>query len=168
MSDKEEYVTGEQYRAMKHDKKHSSNTRYQRPLLLVVVALVIAILGFLAGINYEKNHNKSTSNSPTFSGAGHFGRFGGQRPTFGTVSAVSSTSITVSSVSGSSNTYSITSSTTITDQGQSASASSIQTGDTVAVIPSSSSSSQASRIIVNPSFGGFGGGGGSQTSGTTD
>jgi hypothetical protein len=78
---------------------------------------------------------------------------------FGKVASISSSSITISNERTSANTtYSITSGTTITDNGQSATASSIQDGDIVIVTTSSTSPTTATRILVNPSFGnGYGG-----------
>jgi hypothetical protein len=63
-------------------------------------------------------------------------------------------------------TLSITSSTQISDNGQTVTSSDIKTGDTVFVSEDTSDTSQASRILVNPSFGGFGGGGSSSGSNT--
>src|ERR1700742_681727 len=114
MADKDEYVSGEQFQAMKRGKK-GSNTSYQKPLLAVVAAIVIAALGVFVGVNYEKSHVKVSNTTASNSRFGGGGRFGGTRPTFGTVSSVSASSITVSSQSGTTTTYSITSSTTITN-----------------------------------------------------
>jgi hypothetical protein len=131
-------------------------------ILKVVIVVVLMGLSFWAGSSYGNHHAKTVANAATTaSGRGAYGRFsnGGG---FGTVSAISSSSITVqNSRSGTSKTFAITSSTKITDSGQSATAGSIATGDRVIVIPSSSNSSDAASIMINPSFGGgFGGGGG--------
>jgi Domain of unknown function (DUF5666) len=141
--------------------------------LVILVVIVLCGLSFYGGVAYEKGHNKAIStvaNRAGFGGAS--GRFSGQRPNIGNVTAVSSNSITVqNTTSGSSQTFTVTSSTTITDNGQTTSISDIQTGDTVLVRTSSSSSTTATSIIVNPSFGGgYGSGGsnGSSSSGTDD
>jgi hypothetical protein len=140
-------------------------------IYVVVLLIVFGLGGFFGGIQYEKGHETSISASQRLAGGsyggGGFGQFDGQRPTFGTVTAISATSISIdNSRTGSTSTFAITSSTSITDNGQSASLSSIQTGDTVIVIASSSNSSDASRIMVNPSFGGNTSG--SQTGSTTN
>lgn len=72
----------------------------------------------------------------------------------GQVTAVSSSSITVQTQSSSSTTLAITSSTAISNNGQTATTSDIQVGATVFITENSSNTSQASRILINPSFGG--------------
>jgi hypothetical protein len=154
-----------------------NNTVY-KIVIAVIVALIVAGISFYSGISYQKAHSKTTTAAVTTGtggyggagGAGGGGRFSGSH-SIGTVSAISATSITVTPTSGATAvTYTINSSTAITDSGQTVSYSDIQTGDTVLVTASSSTSTVATRILVNPSFGGFGGGagggGGSSSSGT--
>jgi hypothetical protein len=143
--------------------------------LIILAVIVLCGLSFYGGVAYEKGHNHtvaSTAAKAGFNGGGYGGRFSGQRPNIGDVTAVSSSSITItSSMSGSSETFSITSSTTFTDNGQTSSVSDIQTGDTVLIRTSSSSSTTATSIDINPSFGGYGGqssNGSSSSSGTDD
>lgn len=149
-------------------KTTKSITFGQRDLLTIVVVVVVGLLGFWGGLVYQKHHTKSavavTANG-RFGAGGNFstGRVGGG---FGSVTAVSSTSITIDTRSGTSKTYAITASTTITDAGQTVAASSIQTGERVIVAPSSSNAADAATIVVNPGFGG-GPGGGSQGSSTS-
>jgi len=142
--------------------KGSSMTK---PLAVIVLLIIFTAVGFWGGIKYEKGHVKSnlaansTSSNVTSGNRGYssggYGRYSGQRPIFGSVTAISPTSISVQdSQTTATVTMAITSSTIITNNGQSATTSAIQTGDTVAVIASSSDSSQASRILVNPSYGG--------------
>jgi hypothetical protein len=150
------------------DKKTVSVSFNGQRVIKVLAVILLVVVAFWLGILYGDHHTKdslATGSSSTTTGGGNgFSRGGGG---LGTVSAVSSTSITVASQrSGTSNTYAITSSTKITDAGQSATVSSIATGDRVIVTPSSSNSSDASQILVNPSFGGFGGGD-SSTSGSS-
>ena len=126
-------------------------------LLKVVAVIVLLVIAFWGGTVYGRHHTVATSKSAFSlrSGFGGFSHGGG----FGTVSAISASSITVdNSRTGQSTSYAITSSTKITDNGQSAAASSIATGERVVVVPSTSNSSDAASILVNPSFGGFGGG----------
>lgn len=138
-----------------HKPKREIDHRLLGTIAMVAVALVA---GFVIGIVYQKGHQKSTTSSTNgFSRSGGFNR--ANRGVIGTVSAISSSSISVNDErSGSTVTLAITSSTQITDNGQTTSASDIQTGDTVFVTKDSSNASQAARILVNPSFGGgFGG-----------
>ncbi len=154
----EKYLSAEEHHAMRSQKTRQGSS--MKPILMIVVVLVIAGLSFFGGVQYQKGHQKTTasSNSGQSGYTGGFGsgggRFGGQRPTRGQVTAVSPTSITVQNQSGTSTTLAITSSTTITDNGQTVTTTDISVGETVAVIANSSDSTQASRILVNPSFGG--------------
>jgi hypothetical protein len=133
-----------------------------KPLVVAVLAVLVAIGGFVGGMQYQKG--KSTIASSATAGlagqggatAGGFGgRGGGQALNggFGTVTAVSDSSITISDrrTSGT-KTYSISSSTTITDAGAAATVSSIATGDQVLVRTSSSTSTAATTIEVNPTM----------------
>jgi len=140
-----------------------NNTVY-KVILGVILVVIIAGISFYSGVNYQKKHGSTSTTTASTNGVGPGGGFGGRfsgSRTIGTVSAISATSITVTPASGSSAvTYTINSSTVISDSGQTVSYTDIQTGDTVFVSASSSTSTIATRILVNPSFGGFGGGGG--------
>jgi hypothetical protein len=137
--------------------------------LIVAGAIVLAVGGFLTGMQYQKGktpavtaaRTASSQSSGSSSGGGGFGG-GFQRGdrAFGTVSAVSSSSITIQTRSGTTSTYNLTSSTTVTDSGQTSSVSSIQNGDTVILTLDSSNTQNVSSILLNPSFGGGGGPGG--------
>lgn len=131
-------------------------------VVYAALAVLVIIVSFYSGMAYQKGKTPtstqaaaSTQNgsSSRFSGMGGFG--GGMRGdrAIGTVSSVSDSSITVTTRQGSSETYTITSSTTVTDNGQSASISDIQSGDTVFLTLSSSDSKTVARIELNPSFG---------------
>lgn len=75
------------------------------------------------------------------------------QPIDGTVTAVSSTSITVkSSDTNASQTFAINSGTQITHHGATLSASGINVGDTVSLVPTDSDASVAWYILVNPTF----------------
>ena len=156
-----EYISGEQHHTIRN--QGQSQNYFVKPIVIVVAVLILSGLSFFGGIKYQKAHqsnamaNTASQGSPFGRGGsgGPGGGFSGQRPTFGTVSAVSSSSITVNDqTSGSDATFSITSGTTITDNSKTVTTSDISVGATVAVIAESSSSSQASRILVNPSAGG--------------
>jgi len=160
-----EYLSGEQHHKMRNQDQSQNN--FVKPIMIVAAALIISVLSFYGGIKYQKAHQPKTAASAAAASQGSpFGQggpggglggggFSGQRPTFGSVTAVNASSITVNDqTSGSSKTFSITSATTITDNIQTVTTSDISVGATVAVIADSSSSSQASRILVNPSFGG--------------
>ncbi|HUD06176.1 MAG TPA: DUF5666 domain-containing protein [Candidatus Saccharimonadales bacterium] len=169
MEDK--YISGEKHHEMHTQIPHHQNSPI-KPIVLVVAGLVIVGLSFYGGVRYEKGHLPKVTASSTSQdrsgsfGGGFGGRSGGQRPTFGQVTAVSSSSITVNDQqTGSGTTFSITSGTTITDNGQTTTASDIAVGDTVAIAADSSNTSQASQIIVNPSYGGYGGSSSSNSNG---
>jgi hypothetical protein len=173
MAKSEDYVSGEQFREMSVGRTNNKSG-LPRPVLAIIVVVVLMGLSFYGGVAYQKGKQpKSVSTTASgaagssgFAGRGG-GRFGGQRPTIGSVTAISGTSITVQdSNSGTSTTLAISSSTQITDNGQAVAASDIQTGDTVLVSASTTDKTQAARILVNPSFGG--GGGGASSSGQSD
>ena len=101
-------------------------------------SIALLLIGFGSGVAYQKGKTTSTAQAASamqdsrFGGMQGFG--GGMRDTnraFGTVSAISDSSITVTTRSNSSVTYTLSSSTTVTDDGNSASIGDIQTGDTV-------------------------------------
>jgi hypothetical protein len=139
---------------------HPKNYRF-RPLILTVVVIALIVASFVGGMAYLKK-NQTTANTGSKNGFSGFGGQSGQgRPNggqmggFGTVAAISSTSITVQNPrSGTSKTFTITSSTTVTNNGSTASISDIKTGDMVIVRPASSGSTTASQIIVNPTMNG--------------
>lgn len=140
----------------------SSNT-----LLIVLAFIVVAGLAFWGGTVYQR-HNQGPITTTINQRNGFFGggSFAG-RGTIGTVTAISPTSITVTgSRTDTSKTYDITSSTKITNNGSTATTSSIATGDRVIVIASTTNSSDAASIVVSPNFGSFAQPGNSNTSST--
>ena len=137
--------------------------KISRTFVSVVVVIVVAVVSFYGGTRYQKSRQPAAVVNKTAAAAGGFGggfggRFGGggaRRGIAGTVTAVSSTSITITGTAdNASHTYSISSTTTVTNNGQSAAVSDIQSGNTVLVIANPSDTSQAARILINPSFGG--------------
>jgi len=160
---KEHYVSGEKHQEMQHTSSGSVNkvTVTTRSLFAVVAVVILCGLSFAGGMAYQKHRTRSAQvstagNASTGFSGGHGGFAGGHHlGGFGQVTAVSSSSITITNQrTNASTTYTITSSTTITDNGQTVSASDIQTGDTVIITTSGSGSTTATRILVNPSFGG--------------
>jgi hypothetical protein len=161
-----EYISGEEYH-----KLHEASSRQPkkvtiplRSVTLVVGVIVLCVISFGIGISYQKHHTKAVVTTATTSGGTTTGPSGGGfsrrgNGSIGAVTAISSTSITLTNQrTNASDTYAITSSTTITDNGQAVTTSDIQVGDTVLVTTSTSDASTATRILVNPSFGGgFGG-----------
>lgn len=174
-------VSPEEYRQMvatgQVGKKHKTPVYLWKsnnlPVILAAVVVLSLLIGFFGGIAYQKG--KKTTATTAISNTNGFGGqsgFGGGQGGFrrgggaiGQVTAVSDSSITVSNQrTGSDQTFKITSSTTISNNGSAASASDIQTGDTVLIRTSTSDTSTATSILINPSFGGPGGfGGQSQT-----
>jgi hypothetical protein len=145
------------------NKQTQAGGNYTKQIIISISILILMVVGFFGGVQYQKGHQPKHPTSATGQGSpfgqggsgGPGGGFSGQRPTIGSVTAVSASSITVNDqTSGSSKTFSITSSTTISNNGQTATANDISVGTTVVVIADSSSSTQASRILVNPSTGG--------------
>lgn len=152
-----EYISGEKHREMIAG--HSAKSTLPKPVLAGIIIVVLMGLSFYGGTAYQKSHrSKATATAALNGRGGGFagrGRFGGQRPTIGQVTAVSAGSITVqNSSSGASTTLGITGTTQITNNGQTAAAGSIQVGDNVIVVASTTDKTQAARILVNPSFGG--------------
>lgn len=142
--------------------------------IVAVVGILLIGLGFIGGMEYQKSKSTASKTAQLGSafGSSNDQSFGGGAPGsrrgmggFGTVTAITDTSITISvqqfagpgssssSDSTASKTYTITSSTTITDDGSDVTASDISVGDTVIVHTSSSSSTTATTIMVNPSMG---------------
>lgn len=160
----EKFVSGETYQKMhRSGAQGSASNSFLRNKIAVIAAIVVLCgLSFAGGAAYQKHQAKPAaqlqgdSSNRGFPGGGQGMRRGGS---IGQVTAVSDTSITVNDQrTSSSKTFTINSSTSITDNGQTVAASDIKTGDTVLVMASSSDSSTATRILVNPSFGGgFGG-----------
>lgn len=152
-------------------KKDTNVTLYIATAAAVVLA---GAGGFFGGIQYEKSvagsgaQQGSMNGTNVPGGSGFGGRGGGFRRAggLGTVTAISSDSITISETQGpqsgsstaTSKTYKITSSTTVTNNGSSASVSDIKTGDRVIIRTSSSDTTTATSIMDNPSFGGAPGG----------
>jgi hypothetical protein len=181
--EQEHYVSGEQFQAMRGTGHGSRATKQvtvpARAVMLIIGVVVLCLASFFGGVAYQKGHGKSTTSVASTNGTAGGGAIGGaggggfrdgQRGAggIGPVTAVSSTSITITNQrTNASATYAITSNTTITDNGQTVAASDIQTGDTVFVMASTSDTTTATRILVNPSFGGgagaIGGGGGEAT-----
>ncbi len=134
-------------------------------IAVVVLALVIGLGGFFAGVGYQKGKvttvaNASTTGQAGQGAAGAQGGFGGRagrsmNGSLGTVTAVSSTSISVADQrSSTTKTYDISGDTTVSDNGATAAVTDITVGDTVLVSTGSSTSTAATRIMLNPSFGG--------------
>jgi hypothetical protein len=161
----------------RHDASNSSSKNSISKIFLGAIVLLIIVGGsFYGGTRYEKSHvSSSKAVSATSSTGGFGGGIGGSGyasrsayTSLGSVTAISSSSISVQDErSGTVKTYSITSSTVITDNGSTVTYSDIQNSDGVIVMASSSAPTTASRINVNPSYGGNNPSTGSQTTQTT-
>jgi len=153
---------------MNETKKKSKNL----PIFLGVAVFLLLIASFFGGVYYEKGNGKTVQTGPV--GAfGAQGGTGGQRlrnGTFGTVTAVSDSSITVNETRNNTTaTYAVTANTTVTTNGSAGSVSDIKVGDSVLIVASSSDTKTATRI-VDGIQGGPGGGffnGGQQSSGSS-
>lgn len=130
----------------------------------VCAALVVGLIGgFVGGMQVGKSSGTVADGTGAFGGQSQQGGPGGmmrRMGAFGTVTAVSSSSITIQDqMQGVTTTYAITSSTTVTDNGSSASVDDIKVDDTVMIQTDSSSSSDgatATSIMLNPSMRGPG------------
>jgi hypothetical protein len=142
--------------------------------LLPLGFLAVAGLAFWGGIVVQKDFltkavtaltaSVQSSGTAGAAGGGSGRRFGG-RPTLGTVSSLSGSTLVVKT-SSADVTVDLTSSTMITNGGSAASVSDIATGDTVAVIGTAASDGTvtATRVLLNPSFGGASSGSSSSSS----
>jgi hypothetical protein len=161
----------------------TANPNLKKCGAIAIVALVLCGVSFSIGMSYQKGKQPTTTTAST-NDTGQFpsqgggpGGFGGdqgggfrngQRPNIGEVSSISSDSITIKGMrSASDQTFKITSSTTVQNDGSSASVSDIKTGDTVLITTDSSDASTATQIMLNPSFGPPGGSNGSLQSSPT-
>ena len=140
----------------------------KRTLPKAVLPLVIVVLigggSFYAGIQFQKNHQKTIA-PVGLGGSGIMnggsmgpGGFGGTsrrgNRIFGTVTTVSSSSITIHDNRQDTDlTLAITGSTTISNNGTAATVSDIKTGDTVFITPNTSDSKTAARIAIGNPFG---------------
>ncbi len=154
------------------DLRPSKKTRdniYSKIFLVFLAFLLVAGFSFWGGTAYQKSHSRvGVANVSSIYGGEAGGNFSGHARYggFGTVTAISSTTISVQDFrSGTVTSYAITPSTVITDNGTTVSYSDIANGDRVIVMASSSSPTVASTINVNPNYGGPGGA--SQTQGTS-
>ena len=158
----EKYVSGEEHQAMSRSGRVSANrnrvTIQTQYFVWAAVVILSCFIGFIGGVNYQKHHSNTitpTTASTTGGFSGQSGGFGGRRGGgFGQVTTVTASSISVANQrTGTTKTYTVNSSTTITNSGQVAALSDIQTGDTVIITVSSTDSTLATAIVVNPSFG---------------
>jgi len=158
-------------RSPKSSKKTTATTAKRNQTITVAMAgVIIAAIGFASGMFYQKGQSNGGTGLASANGqSGGFGQTDGsgrqgamrRMGVFGTVSAISDSSITVGDQrSGESTTYAINSTTTITDNGTSASASDIKSGDTVMISTATSGtdstttdSKTATAITLNPSMG---------------
>ena len=136
-----------------------------------LAALIIAALGFVGGVAFQKHKSEGAESGTTDMGILNSGgmnsqagpstrAFGGfsRRGAFGTVASVSATSISINDArAGTTNAYTITSATTVTNNGAAAKVADVKVGDTVLVRPSTTNTTEAMQISVNPTMptGGF-------------
>lgn len=155
-------VSAEEYQQMiASGQLRTARPDYTKPLVWVVVIIAAIGIGFAGGMSYQKGKSTTPSTTATTSGFGSSSAngqgFGAMRRggSFGSVTAVSDSSISVKNDrTGSTDTFKITSSTTVTNNGSSASISDIKVGDTVMIRTDTSDTSTATGITLNPSFGG--------------
>jgi len=159
----ESYELGEQQQQVEAPRKRARPI-WLKPLVGFLLFAAVAGASFYGGMSYQKgrqptvnsaNDGQAGQSVPGQQGAGYGPMGGNAQGAMGKVTAISSSSISVEDArTSSATTYSITSSTTITDNGQSASTSDIAVGDSVLVVPNTSQSSQAAQIMLSPQVGG--------------
>ncbi len=176
MTDK--HVSGEEFYAI--SSKAKKPTKEQRvtisvtAVVSVIIIVSLLVVSFLLGDSYGRAHAKlATPSRAGLAGSNRRRQFRGGD--FGTVTAVSNTSISVqNNRSGTINIYHIAPSTQVIENGQSVNKSSIKNGDMVIIRVTKSGSTTASIIAINsyPGCGYTGGvapggtGGSSTTSGS--
>ena len=146
----------------------SSQTNNLKYIALLIVPLVL-IAVFLAGVEYQKHHMTTTvSNANAAAGNNAFGAGGGRRglrgangqvPVIGNVTAVTSSSLSIQTRQGATDTVNVSISTQIFNGQSTAQLSDIQTGDRVLILGTTGTNNTitATRINVNPTFGGSAG-----------
>lgn len=150
-------MSGEEYEAYQSSRNHKKTMTFPLvPMLGVLVVIALMTGSFLAGIQYQKQQQKTIT--PSLGGPSNgFGGQGQPRRSFGdmgTVTAITDTSITVKNAqSGATKTYTIGTATTITEDSNTIAAAQIQINDTVLIQTDTTDTSTATQIIVNPSFG---------------
>jgi hypothetical protein len=144
----------------------SANLSKWKPLIPVVVVIALAV-SFLAGMQVQKVLSAAppASNSARAMGGGRpgggngagLGRGGGMRPTLGVVASTTGTTLMITGRNGSTITVSLSGSPAISNGSTTGlGASDIKVGDTVAVTGTTGSDGTlaATRVLINPSFGG--------------
>lgn len=141
---------------MEHNKTTHSHNKTLGQLLAVLGMVVLASgISFAAGVHYQKGKVVGRQSLSSRMGGDGFGSPGGmRRGGFGSVTAVSATSITVQDQrTATTKTYTISSATTITNNGATATIADIKVGDQVIVQADSASTTTAAQIIANPTMG---------------
>lgn len=151
-------------------------------IAIVVAIIVSAGAGLVAGMHIGKASGGGIGAQGAGSMPGMRGNMGEMRGGFGTVTAVSDSSITIESrmtrlgqgdesSQGATATYKITSDTKVTSNGETATIGDVKTGDTVRVETSDSTTDVASAVELNPQMRGgpaMGTRGGGQSSESND
>jgi hypothetical protein len=117
----------------------------------VIAALIILpIVGFFAGIQYQKQTTSTAANAPQFSN-----RLGSmmRNRAIGTVKSIDSTSITITERQNSTDkTFTLTSSSTYKNGTATAAASDVTTGSTVLLTLDSTDNTKVTAVTLNPTF----------------
>jgi hypothetical protein len=152
--EEDKFISGEQYQATKTKKPTKNSGPNNKIVLIVIAILAYSVIIFYIGIAYQKHHNKTPVAANKTTNGQFGGQFGGRGGSFanrlfGSVTAVSPTSITVTnSRTNSSTTVTINSTTTITNNQQTVSVSSITVGEEVMIALDPSNTSVATSITV--------------------
>ena len=132
---------------------HQYQKQQYQKIGVIVALIALPIAGFVAGMQYQKQTGQSTTMAQ-----GQFGENGARMfrgGAFGTVKAVSDTSITVTERRDSSDkTYTITSDTTYKNGTEAATAADVKVGNSVMLTLDTNDTSKVTAVTLNPAMGG--------------
>ena len=139
--------------------KQTNSQRFRLPVIGALIVIGLCGISFAAGESVQKHH-LNNNHSASRAGAGNLGFSGGQRrygaglrPRIGQVTAVSAESITINnSRTGADQIFKIAPTTTVDNNGATASTADIKVGDSVVVVVSSGDVTTAATIRLNPTM----------------
>ncbi len=164
----DQYISPEDYHTMQQVSSQPNKTHVtvtSRTVAAIVLAVVLCSISFVAGMSFQKHHGAKTTVADGMTATNSHSGFSGQHRggSLGSVTAINTASITITNQrTNAAQTFAINNTTVISNNGQTVSTTDIKTGDSVAITTSATDTATASRILINPNFGGgFGGPAGS-------
>ncbi|MEO8863295.1 MAG: hypothetical protein ABI354_03165 [Candidatus Saccharimonadales bacterium] len=135
-------------------KSQTTKGRSLKLLSLIAIAAALIALGFLAGAQYQKGHNKtnlSTNDRPFNKMRANGHNRNGARGLIGVITTVSDSGITINNLrAGTQDSFTINAETKIVINSQSTRASSLHVGDTVIVRANQNDKNLATSITLKP------------------